>query len=531
MCDIHVQRFLTGLSGLALFVGASGCSNNTDNCYLTFLCDGVVTTGGETGGKTSSVGAGSGPPGCEKSPSEDPSVVRNECGYFVSSSAKDFGSLGTLEEPVKTLSSAIELAIKGPKRVYACADAFEESIRVPAGVEIYGGLDCENGWVPSNGLKTKLTAAAGEVPLRLDEGEGLTKIEDFEVTARDAPAAGNPSSIAAIAANVELELARCIFIAGNGRAGANGAHGTDPSEAAPPGDPGAKVCANATGGPGGENTCGDYKTNGGIGGLAGKWISDDVTFGPEGGGNGEPAGDGSENGGAAYEGGGWTCPDGSLGGPGAPGVEGQSGMGGRWSVNGSPAGIFNIDKGLVGADGLPGSDGTPGQGGGGGGGRSWGYFCGKDDKAGNGPAGAGGGAGGCGGVGGTGGQAGGSSIALVSLGEKQVTLVDVILQTGAGGKGGNGGSGKPGQKGGDGGAALWIACSGGKGGEGGHGGHGGGGAGGHSIGIAHLFGLISVTNTKFQMQNAGPGAGGESESANGAGEAGTWAQTVKFVNK
>jgi len=503
--------------------GASGCVGDAEYCALTLQCGGGNGAGSGTGS-----GTGGQDPACEASPSEDPSVIREECGYFVRSSAKDNGPLATRLEPANRLSSAITLAAKGPKRVYACAEAFEESIEVPAGVELYGGLDCDNGWAPSESLKTALTAAAGEVPLRILGGEGLTKIEDFEVTAQDAPAVGNSSSIAAIVGDVKLELVQCLVIAGKGRAGEKGAEGGVSLPPAEKGSPGSVVCAEAKGGAAGQNTCGGVKTHGGMGGSAGEW-NDVVTLEPKDGENGAPVNGKYALGGKAYvnmqkE----ICPSSSAGKAGEVGDDGPPGKGARSSAEGLPAGSLDMKSGFIGADGLPGSNGMPGLGGGGGGGRSWGKFC-DANFAGNGPGGAGGGAGGCGGLGGFGGKAGGSSIALVSLGKKSVSLVNVVLQAGLGGRGGDGGSGQPGQAGGDAGQVTWLSCAGGNGGNGGNGGLGGGGSGGHSIGIALLFNSVVTSKVTFSL--GGPGSAGYGNSPDGNGQAGTVDEIVPFAHE
>ena len=52
---------------------------------------------------------------------------------------------GTLEGPVRTLGKVLALARERSRRVYACAELFREAVEIPAGVELWGGLDGANG--------------------------------------------------------------------------------------------------------------------------------------------------------------------------------------------------------------------------------------------------------------------------------------------------------------------------------------------------------------------------------------------------
>lgn len=77
------------------------------------------------------------PAGCV--PSENADVVGDECGVFVATSGND-GAPGTKGEPVATLGEAIARAGESGRRVYACAETFEESVEVPAGVTYHDQL-------------------------------------------------------------------------------------------------------------------------------------------------------------------------------------------------------------------------------------------------------------------------------------------------------------------------------------------------------------------------------------------------------
>ena len=61
----------------------------------------------------------------------------------------------------ETLAAAIKQAKNGFRRVYACAELFNEALEIADDVTVYGGLDCANGWAyVGDKTKTALTAAA-----------------------------------------------------------------------------------------------------------------------------------------------------------------------------------------------------------------------------------------------------------------------------------------------------------------------------------------------------------------------------------
>jgi hypothetical protein len=428
------------------------------------------STGGGSGGMT--------PVGCI--PNENDKPVDDTCGVFVSSSLGKDDNAGNKSGPVKTLQQAIALAAGNTGRVYACADGFEEAVEVPAGISVFGGLDCA---MESPGTqwryigdksKTALTAKAEQIPLVLLGGMGTTQIEDIAVTARSAENPGS-SSIAAVVDGATTELVRCTFEAGDGTDGVAGESLPSAAKGGVQGKDGGNACSASSiiGADGVSSMCGDL----------------DSTSGPGGSGFATVGGDGSRGSpGAAMNGGAGenisAC---------TPGIVGEIGTPGTPGAGATDLGQLN-KTGYTGVAGTNGTAGAAGQGGGGGGGAKGGTGAGQciDPTKAGGASGGSGGSGGCGGAGGKGGGAGGSSIALVSV-KATLTLTDVTLKTGNGGKGGDGGleqegggGGQPGKGGGVGAASgLKPGCNGGLGGQGGKGGRGGGGLGGHAIGLAH----------------------------------------------
>ncbi|WP_437282475.1 PGRS family protein [Sorangium sp. So ce375] len=445
-------------------------------------------------------------------------AVSSECGVWVSSTLGHDSNAGISRAPLRTISKALQLSPDRGRRIYVCAQTFDEALLVPGGHSLFGGLDCDDGWRwIGDTKKTTLTAPEGETPLSFDNGEGAAVIEDLHVIARSIPvthtALAGSSAIAANSSGVPVHFTRCILEAGDGAPGASGAAFVDgAAEEGMAGSFGNPACTS-TGVPGGvpvDNTCGtpDDRSDDSRGGTGGTGLVASGEDGREGlptdvmnGGKGETSAR--------------RC---TAGQDGAAGVDGVPGAG----ATGFGSLFLDGYTGPRAGDGTPG---TPGQGGGGGGGAKGGagaQMCPFAATAG-GAGGGSGGAGGCGGLGGRGGGAGGASIALFA-GSAVIRLNDVVLKTGRGGNGGHGGEGQPGGEGGDGGlggplgeaAALNAACRGGRGGRGGQGGRGGGGLGGHSIAIAYAGFEPSLTNTSIENGEAGIGGRGASRAYDGA---------------
>jgi hypothetical protein len=456
--------------------------------------DGVIGTGGEGGGGTTTTIS----PECVPAIASLP--VDDMCGVFVSAAGNDSND-GTKAAPVKTLLAALAKANGLP--VYACNDGGTGAVVLTEDATVYGGLDCAQGWRYA-GLekKTPWSAGANEIPLRLSAGV-RAELYDVVIAAADATAAGG-SSIGVLAeVGTQLALERCEVNAGNGADGAEGEAPMGTGAVGVSGGDGSGDCDEDVieiQGFGGQLTCDATNVAGGDGGSGTK----NMTGGA--GSPGLPIGTGGTAG--LGQGVSVDCATDGNGGAGTPGTSGTPGQGASASLGTlGPSGV----SGIAGNDGLPGA---PGQGGGGGGG---GKAC-ANTKAG--PSGGGGGSGGCGGAGGKGGKPGGSSIALVSLGAK-LRFESVQLTAKNGGKGGAGGAGQPGGAGGNGGMpgmgdGTGAACAGGKGGDGGLGGRGGGGLGGHSIGIAHAGEAPDTAGATITMSTAGSGGLGEGDMGTGA---------------
>lgn len=475
---------------------------------------------GDTGASGGSSGAASSGPVCPEDPDPAQNYIPDECGVWVSHSlGDDDKGQGTQAAPVQSIARAIELAQSParPPRVYACAEIFAKSVRLPKGITLFGGYDCAAPSGPLQWLykgyefRATLSPPPGSVALVFLGGDGDAKSLAGDLVAKSADSVEpGGSSIAVLAqADANVEGRRIDVIAGNGADGADGAPGDYMNKAAKAGlsgNDGADACTVdiGTGGLAVTVQCDDgTKTTGGYGGDGNEVFASD-------GHDGDPLPAPNPQG-YGLAGKGETAVTECTGGAqGAQGINGKDGAPGVSNGN-------IINEKYVGASGGDGESGTQGQGGGGGGASRGAALCGAKTGGGGGGS---GGTGGCGGRAGKGGQAGGSSIGIVSSSDKFIFYGGSVL-AGNGGNGGNGGAGQPGGqiglpgKGGlnfGGPDGVKAGCAGGAGGPGGNGGPGGGGHGGHSVLAAAVWPastvpVIAPTSYTFGLAGAGGHSG------------------------
>lgn len=511
--DRRITWSVLGLGAALGLAGAAGCRSAVADFYDP------LAGGGGSGGTG---GTGGIPSECLGDPTQDPGLVRDECGVFVDAAAPTSGD-GTKASPFKTVSEAAKTS---KARFFVCAGTYveAETVELANGVAVYGGFAAcppDGAWTWDNGERASIQGPAGSPVMKISGGEN--HIEGVNLVAPDA-LAPNASSIALVADSAAVDLVNVNVVAGSGAAGESGITPPDvpamgaTADSNSPTD--ACVVGTITGGAGAVTTCADGPSEGGDGGKGGTVPAN----------NGEPGEDGLPVGNPGDGAGGTVeiitgvCTDGKDG---ADGELGEPGVAGTEKGTLTP-------NGILGGDGGDGKSGSRGQGGGGGGGAKAGLFCGNPVKEGAGASGGGGGAGGCAGKGGTGGRAGGSSIGVISLGST-FSFSGVLVTTADGGAGGAGALGVTGAPGGDGakggspsGGTSKAGCDGGNGGYGGNGGSGGGGRGGHSAGIAFKGGAPSVeAGISFETGAAGPGGAGDPNILND-GAAGTASALLDF---
>ncbi|AUX35827.1 MULTISPECIES: hypothetical protein [Sorangium] len=501
----------------AISFGAAGCYDS-ENCAETFSCEPPPAS----------------PPPCAGDPATTP--AKEECGVFVARHGDD-ARAGTRQEPVRTLQHAVQKALlEGKPHVYACAEDFHEAVRLPSGVEIWGGRACEREDWAFLGADhpTVVAPPAGRVPVRvhahgavlsdLFSSDPRSLLFGVRVVAADAIEPGGSSIALIVTDDAEVEVRWSEIFAGNGAPGAPGEDA--PLDVAEPGArgnhgaaacsedlvdgalPAVTLCPDGSASIGGRGGFGDRDAGGG--GENGAVIERDPALAPLVGGQGGKGVAGTD-----------ACGAGEAG---QDGAAGASGEGGEQKAARASA------EGWHGAWGEAGTPGTIGRGGGGGGGTRGRGVCASTEPQGGASGGSGGG-GGCGGRGGGAGQAGGSSIGILTVGA-EVVVEHSWIAVGMGGDGGRGGRGQAGGygwPGGIGGAAgmndrgqVEYACEGGHGGRGGPGGGGGGGLGGYSLAVARVHGGIDLKESTFvALDEVGRGgASGGSDPRLGRGDDG-----------
>lgn len=540
------MRWSMAASGLVVF-GALGWVMGCSASSGEDLTDPKLGSNAKpTSGSSSSSGGGGSPsttsgsgssgtggvaPGCDPT---DSTFVSDMCGVFVALAGKT-GAAGTMTDPLPSLTEGIDAAVKANKYVFACADTFNEQVKIKTGLNLFGGReDCMKGWALKAGGATTISGPVDKIALTIDT-PGQVTLENVDVVA-PAGTKVSKSSIAVLVSQAEADFKNCNFTSNDAFAGDDGAMiAYDMQLDGTPGLSGKAVCApgNHPGGVAVVKSCGGVMSTGGKGGNGGApggaaggnaadgMVSDAAGVGTHG--NGEGA---------------LACTPGGQGGPGSKGMDGAG-----------ATGIGSISmSGYLGASGLAGGAGKPGVGGGGGGGSKGTLIpiitaCSITDPTDYfGASGGSGGSGGCGGMAGNVGGPGGSSIALLVLAAKSVKFDTVTLTPGKGGAGGMGGSGQLGGAqgafgiGGDAtnGGNLAVGCPSGAGGSGGAGGPGGGGQGGHSLGLASKKGTMLPGMPTYPKTPPQPGAGGlagspANDPAVGKGVAGNSTAPTAFV--
>jgi hypothetical protein len=437
------------------------------------------------------------PPGCNitKLPKEDPCVVDESAGVFVSSSLGSAAGDGTRQKPFASIQAGIDFAKVTKRRVYVCAETYKEKIAFADGVSVFGDIDCSKAaWKPTT---SRALVASEHSPAASAIGiASPLRVEALEIVAPDS-AANSIAMVVSLSPSVRLVDVRLHGgKAGSGADGANGVQLTDSGSAKNGENANGNTTCNSMsficlGGPstsGGTNQC-----------MGGQSIT--PQSGSPGGAPGHKMSEYDQNTSSWL----WkwksmpTAPSGSNGAGGTIGMDGKSGVG---YFNAETL-DFTIGDGTAGADGGAGSGGLGGAG----------YYTPEPNPPSSYPdyhhwgiAGGAGGAGGCPGLAAAPGKGGGSSVGLL-VWTSGVTIEASTIESSDGGNGGK--SGIPGVPtlGGSGGQGLWGALAGGNGGSGGFSGISGNGSGGHSFAIASTKDTMPSTDAKTTLSFGKAGVG------------------------
>ncbi|AKU96900.1 hypothetical protein AKJ09_03564 [Labilithrix luteola] len=192
----------------------------------------------------------------------DDGELTEQFGVFVSARGSDTAE-GTRRAPLATLSAAIRMAKSKGRRVYACAETYNENVVMEDGVPMLGGIDCSAGWKFSSSLRARIEAPASPAVL----AKGITKatvIGGFEIVAPDAKHPSESSIVVFAINSVGLTIAHSRLQAGRGGDGTDGAAAIaltpagnpNGADAEPSHTCGAGQCTTASSSaPGGNGTC------------------------------------------------------------------------------------------------------------------------------------------------------------------------------------------------------------------------------------------------------------------------------------
>jgi hypothetical protein len=437
-------------------------------------------------------------------------VVHEAYGVFVSASKGSDSGDGSRAHPLKSISKAIQGALPSGRRVYACAETYDEVLTFGDGIDIYAYFDCKGDWVPGSG-RALIAPSTEVIASRAKNVVKPTFVEALDIRGRLATEPGQ-SSIGLLAEGSKgLSFASVRIVAGQARSGSRGAaaiqltesqkaSGNDGNAAASCSQAGTDlfVCETQRTLPasGGTSRCvGADGFNGGPGGQGGISARYELREQRA----GDPAGscprvngmatfcyflvpgyapaDGDNRGLSPAPAAGATPS--TMAQPGAAGAAGSDGANGAWQISAT---------GFSPGDGTAGTHGAPGQGGGGGTGERLYYNSHQGIHDLWGGRGAGGGAGGCPGLAGGAGGGGGASIAVIAIQSPMKFDINSEIIASAGGAGGSGAAPSNARSGGSAGYSpssnpeYTAGAPGGAGGAGGYSGHG---ASGPSIGIAY----------------------------------------------
>ncbi len=420
---------------------------------------------------------------------------------YVSSSTGSPSNPGSASAPLATITAGVAASVSHGvphPPVFVAAGTYVESLTIPAGLSLHGGLDSQGWHYAGNATSTVLV---GTSPAVIASASGASASITGMTFVASSPSQAGASSIAVrvVGSGSGLTFESCRFHAANAAAGTNGVAGAAGAvgedghyelwwsytsiwnQSALLGQPGNGARPGGAGGDGGRVNGFPYDGQAGqtapLGGGAGGFGSQMI--------GGFPPNNGASGPGA-----------GQPGAAGAPGAHGIASSVAGLVVNGAWTAAPPAGDGVIGGLGL----------GGGGGGGSCTY-------AGmNGHCGGGGGAGGSPGAGGLGGWNGGASIAVLVV-DASPTFRGCDLVAGTGGVGGSGGAGGAGGAGGVGGGSFLGSvvphgAHGGAGGAGGPGGGGGGGAGGPSWCMFRAGASQPVVSSSVMFSTSQGGAGG-----------------------
>ena len=132
---------------------------------------------GDGGDADASDGGEAEAPWCDPTslPNEDPCVVHDDYGIFVSPSGSDASGCGTMASPCATVAQGLTEAKSTEKRLYVCGDggAYEESLTVDTsldGLTVFGGFRCSNWNYAPSAVRTQVKPTDAQTAIEVEAG-------------------------------------------------------------------------------------------------------------------------------------------------------------------------------------------------------------------------------------------------------------------------------------------------------------------------------------------------------------------------
>ena len=144
-----------------------------------------------------------------------------EGSVFVDEVNGNQNNAGTMEEPLKSLQSGIELAAQQGKRdVYVSTGFYSESVELKNGVSVYGLYSSDGGWSRASG--NTVTLSGGTTAVFAQGIQAQTTLEGLVIKSADADQPGASSFGIRAKDSPDLILRRLDIFAGKGAQGEEG---------------------------------------------------------------------------------------------------------------------------------------------------------------------------------------------------------------------------------------------------------------------------------------------------------------------
>ena len=217
-----MRRLALGLTAISFgifgLVETMACNGDFDIC-VGDQC------GATEGGSNDATDEQNVPPGCDltKDPKDSAACVDDTIGLFVNGKDGSDANSGVKGAPLKTIGAAVQKADSQHTRIYVCAGAYTEGVKIATGSKvagIFGGFSCSD-WSYAGGAPSAVVTSTGGYALEVNNLNTNLTVEDVEFDSPDAQEAGASSIAVFITQSTGVILKRVNAKAGKGADGAD----------------------------------------------------------------------------------------------------------------------------------------------------------------------------------------------------------------------------------------------------------------------------------------------------------------------